>query len=183
MCARASSRSSTREPGSALMRRPSGAGGAGLRLTFAALAAVSLRCSSAGGSHGTAAEETSGCYQLRVTNWQPPLQLGGDLQFVLPPDRIHLTLERPERAWRKGSYVVTPAPGSRDTIYTSGEWLVSGGRVEILWTTGFSGLTMELSAGRNGLRGTARTFWDFPRPTQTAAVEGTPVPCPSDRGD
>jgi hypothetical protein len=122
-------------------------------------------------------EAVSGCYQLQLTAWQPAFPLGGDAEFVTPPDRMNLTLDKPEHPWRKGSFVVRPAPGSRDTIHTSGEWVLSDEKLEILWTTGFSGLTVDLSPTRHGFQGIARTFWDFPRATQTAGVEATRASC------
>jgi hypothetical protein len=156
-----------------MLRRRIG-GGLGLA------AVVILAAQGCAAFHDLKPEEVAGCYQVKLTDWQPPMQLGGDLEFVSPPDRIELKLERSEHPWRKASHVVVPTPDSRETIFTSGEWTVSENEVQMLWTNGFSGLTMELSASKEGLRlrGTAHTFWDFPRPTQTAGVEATRVACP-----
>ena len=51
------------------------------------------------------------------------------------------------------------------------------GSVRLVWSTGFSGLTMLLQPRGDTLEGIARTFWDFNRPTQTAAVIATRVSC------
>ena len=126
---------------------------------------------------GRTPEAISGCYQMQVTDWYPRMQLEGDTEFITPPDRVNLTLEKPERGWRKGGFVVRQEPDRRRSIFESGEWVYRDDKVEILWTTGFSGLTMDLSVTRKGLKGLARTFWDFPRATQTAAVEAKRVPC------
>jgi hypothetical protein len=148
-----------------------------LRRALAAILALAAHGSCASSRENRTPEAISGCYEMKVSDWQPRLPLEGDAEFITPPDRIHLELEKPERGWRKGSYLVRPLPGSRSSIFRSGEWVFSDDEVRILWTTGFSGLTMDLSITRHGLRGLAHTFWDFPRPTQTAAVEAKRVSC------
>jgi hypothetical protein len=71
---------------------------------------------------------------------------------------------------------VEPMDG-RYSVHGPGTWQYWGDVIKVAWSTGFSGLTMQLSSARDTLTGTASTFWDFPRPTQTARVRGSPIPC------
>ena len=158
-----------------LTRRPLGS--AKWHAAVAACLALTSQ-SLAQGSEKPTAAQVSGCYQLQIGAWQPALKLDRDVEFITPPDRVNLKLDAAEHSWRKVGLLVRQAPGSRGSIHTSGEWSVSKNvRVEILWSTGFSGLTMELANAPGGLHGSAKTFWDFPRPTQRATVEAKRVSC------
>ena len=122
----------------------------------------------------------SGCYELRVDAWKPTLNLGEDAQFVTPPRRFALELRRVEHPWRDGSLRVRQIPEKSRSIHTFGEWSVVGGnRLDVLWTTGHSGLTMQLESESGVLQGEAKTFWDFHRRSQTAHVLAKAIPCPS----
>ena len=122
----------------------------------------------------------AGCYEFRIGAWKPSLRLGADAQFVTPPGRIQLELKSVEHPWIEGSRRVLQIPGGQPSIHERGEWSVVGrGEVNILWTTGFSGLRVTLQEETGGLRGKARTFWDFHRRTQAADVIAEKVPCPS----
>jgi hypothetical protein len=166
-------RSSASPPHSPLTRYPLGRSGAFVALSM--LAGVAM---SAPGAERPTAAQIAGCYQLEIEPWQPALNLGRDIDFITPPDQVNLTLEKPEHEWRKGSLLVRQVAESRGSIHTSGEWQVSkSGKIEILWTTGFSGLTMDLASVRTGLEGRAKTFWDSHRTPQTAKVHGKRVSC------
>jgi hypothetical protein len=76
-----------------------------------------------------------------------------------------------------------PSNGSRTTVHGNALWMpTSGGAgIHIVWSTGFSGLTMDLDVKDEGafLEGEAKTFWDFPREVQTARIRAKRVDCES----
>jgi hypothetical protein len=127
-------------------------------------------------------ENIQGCYELTLSAWRPNLNLGEDAVFLTPPHRIQLFAERGTQGWESGGYVVKPAPGAEASIHRGSYWLPkSSHSIEIVWTTGFSGLVMALKIEGADLRGEAKSFWDFPRGRQTAAVAARKVECQSVR--
>jgi hypothetical protein len=124
------------------------------------------------------AGDFAGCYELRLTQWSPALSLGDDLIFVAPPSRVALTTT-PDHTWDEHAFRVNPEGGATPSIHKSSYWTSDTHRVHIVWTTGFSGLTMDLEQRGLDLIGTAHTFWDFDRPRQTSHVVATRVPCES----
>jgi hypothetical protein len=124
------------------------------------------------------AGDFAGCYELRLTQWSPALSLGDDRIFVTPPSRVALTTT-PDHTWVEHAFRVTPEGGATPSIHKSSYWTSDTHRVHIVWTTGFSGLTMDLEQRGLDLIGTAHTFWDFDRPRQTSHVVATRVPCES----
>lgn len=125
-------------------------------------------------------EAIQGCYELTMSVWRPDLNLGEDEEFITPPHRIQLFAERGTEGWEKEGYLVRPAPGARASIHRGSYWLPKGKRsIEIVWTTGLSGLTMELKVDGDVLRGKAKSHWDFARKQQTADVVARKVECKS----
>jgi hypothetical protein len=55
------------------------------------------------------------------------------------------------------------------------------GSIEVVWTTGFSGLVMGLTINGEELKGKAKTHWDFRRKQQTADVVARKVECQAAR--
>lgn len=127
-------------------------------------------------------EKIQGCYELTLSAWRPNLSLGEDAIFLTPPHRIQLFAERGTQGWESEGYVVKPAPGEEPSIHRGSYWLSkSSHSIEIVWTTGFSGLVMGLKIEGTDLRGEAKSFWDFPRGRQTAQVTARKVECQSVR--
>jgi hypothetical protein len=123
-------------------------------------------------------ESVEGCYELTVSAWQPALKLGEDSEFVTPPHRIQLFAERRSQGFESEGYIVKPAPGVAPSIHRGSYWSPKDSRsIEIVWTTGFSGLVMALKIEGTDLQGQAQTFWDFPRPRQKADVVAHKVEC------
>lgn len=119
-----------------------------------------------------------GCYNLTLSPWQPNLNLGEDAVFISPPRRVQLLAEHGTRLWETAGFIVRPAPGIQPSIHSSSYWVTTGRRsIKIVWTTGFSGLQMKLRLDPRGLRGEARSFWDFPRTSQTSDVVADRVDC------
>jgi hypothetical protein len=125
-------------------------------------------------------ENIQGCYELTLSAWRPNLNLGEDAVFVTPPRRIQLFAERGTQGWESEGYVVKPAPGVKPSIHRGSYWLPKSSQsIEIVWTTGFSGLTMILKIEGTDLHGEAQSFWDFPRRQQKADVVARKVECQS----
>lgn len=123
-------------------------------------------------------ENIQGCYELTLSPWRPDLRLGGDAVFITPPNRIQFLAERGTKGWEAEGYVVKPALGVKPSIHRGSYWLPKSPQsIEVVWTTGFSGLTMVLKINGTDLRGKAKSFWDFPRKEQTADVVAHKVDC------
>jgi hypothetical protein len=123
-------------------------------------------------------EKIQGCYELTLSDWRPNLKLGEDAMFITPPHRVQLFAERGTKGWEAEGYIVKPAPGVAASIHRGSYWLPKGPQsIEIVWTTGYSGLVMGLKLEGGDLRGKAQTFWDYPRKKQTADVIARKVDC------
>jgi hypothetical protein len=113
------------------------------------------------------------CYKLTLSPWTPDLNLGEDAVFVTPPTTIELT-----GTAERGGFLVKPALGAAQSIHSTAYWRpLPKAQIRIVWTTGFSGLTMILKREDSSLVGTAETFWDFARRIQKAKVRADEVPC------
>jgi len=124
----------------------------------------------------------SACYGLQLGKWDPVLNIGDDSEFSTPPAVVSFSRVKSEGFGSYGgkvSYRVLPTNGARMSVHGPGFWTpqTRTDSVSIVWTTGFSGLTMSLGVTTDTLSGTARTFWDFPRTRQTAKVLGVRVAC------
>jgi hypothetical protein len=125
----------------------------------------------------------AGCYELRLAAWTPAMRLGADTVFVRPPLRVELDTVRGSESIGRNGYVVRPAPATPPSIHRFSYWVPEdSGRIRLVWTTGFSGLSMRLQAEGDTSRGVAETFWDFGRPRQTANVVATRVACAAGSG-
>jgi hypothetical protein len=123
-------------------------------------------------------ESIQGCYELTLSPWRPDLNLREDVVFITPPHRIQLFAVTGTKGWEAERFIVKPAPGVKPSIHRGSWWLPkSSDSIGIWWTTGFSGLIMNLKIAGSGLRGKATSFWDFPRKQQTADVVAQKVDC------
>jgi len=124
-------------------------------------------------------EAIQGCYDLTLSPWFPEMKLGEDEEFITPPTRIQLFAERGTDFLETNGYIVRPAPGVKPSIHRSSYWMPKRSKsIEIVWTTGLSGLTMVLkTSDAEVLHGKAQTFWDFDRKKQTAEVVARRVEC------
>lgn len=133
-------------------------------------------------SHSTliSPDAVQGCYEIGKLEWHPKFE-GDDLVFITPPERIQILAERGTFGHEKDEYLVRPAPGFPKSIHRYSYWRPTGSHsLEIVWTTGFSGLTMRLKVDRDTLKGKARPFWDFLGRVPSARVLAHKVDCASD---
>jgi hypothetical protein len=106
------------------------------------------------------------------------MNLGEDTIFSTPPGRIELQAHRGTRSFERRGWIVRPARGTERSVHSFSFFTVtSSDSIQVVWTTGFSGLTMDLAAARDTLRGQAHTFWDFGRPSQSADATLIRVSC------
>jgi hypothetical protein len=127
---------------------------------------------------GVKPETVKGCYELTMSAWQPTVDIGKDEVFITPPHRIQLFAEKGKQGWEAEGYVVKAAPGIPSSIHRGSYWLPKKGQtIEIVWTTGFSGLVMGMKVEGDVMRGEARSFWDFDRKQQKADVVARKVDC------
>jgi len=125
-----------------------------------------------------APESLQGCFKLKMSPWRPDLHLGRDSAYITPPRAIQLFAEQGTKSIETNGYVLRPAPGARPSIHKASYWRIKGPEgVELVWSTGFSGLTMLLRPEGQNLRGQARTSWDFNRTAQTADVFAQRIAC------
>ena len=119
-----------------------------------------------------------GCYELALSAWRPALSLGDDEREWTPPPKIQLFGVRGTKGWEAEGYVVKLAPGIEQSVHRESYWNPKGPRsIEIVWTTGFEGIVMLLTVETPGLRGRAKSFFDFDRQTQTADVVARKFDC------
>ena len=133
-------------------------------------------------SHSTpiSPEAVHGCYEIGKLEWHPKFE-GEDLVFITPPERIQILAERGTFGREKDEYLVRPAPGFPNSIHRYSFWRPTGSHsLEIVWSTGLSGLTMRLKVDRDTLKGKAKPFWDFPSRGPTARVLAHKVDCARD---
>src|SRR5207245_1004921 len=89
------------------------------------------------------AEDLFGCYELKLSKWVPILSLGDDETFISPPSRVVLTTT-PDHTWDPRGFRVIAANGVAPSVHTFSYWVSYADHVRIKWTTGHSGLTMDL---------------------------------------
>ena len=118
------------------------------------------------------------CYEMTRGPWRPAMDVGEDSVFSAVPRRVRFTTARSSRWWRdSAAFAVEPLSGR--TVHGPGawRWRREGRELSVLWSTGYSGVTAELSIDGDTLRGTARTFWDFGRDPQEALLTAAPISC------
>ena len=120
-----------------------------------------------------------GCFALNLTPYAPKMHWGGDEVFIEPPELLELSgALSTEPFARESARTLRPLGPSSGHAHAYGEWWpVEDGGIRLVWGSGFSGVEVLLAKTQLGYRGTARTFWDFGRPSQTATASMWPVSC------
>lgn len=112
---------------------------------------------------GTAANY-AGCYELSMGRWWP-WAFGEDTKYVTPPKRIELSPDVETEGFGKDRLAVRSLPFSAESASSptrrASFWTVGKDeKIEITWTDGFTGLTVELNHDGSGLSGWAHPHFD-----------------------
>jgi hypothetical protein len=137
------------------------------------LAVLSPECSAqasnpSSGSNTRGENPTSsftGCYELLLGRWWP-WSFGGDTIYVTPPTRIELLPEPGTKGFEQNGLIIRAIPPQKPdpTVHpVSSYWQIeSTTQVDLIWTNGFSGVTLKLEKHGTELRGWAHPHFDFP---------------------
>jgi hypothetical protein len=88
------------------------------------------------------------------------------------------TEDRTLRPFGRGSRGVSELEARPGSVHHRGFWRVIGpDSVQVVFTTGFSGVVLFVHPDGSAWRGVAATFWDFDRQHQYAPVLLTPLSC------
>ena len=125
----------------------------------------------------TVEQRVKGCWVVQLGEWQPKTVFDKDSIYVTPPAKIELQ-DRYYYGVAGNRWNVLPANGAMPSVHHIVFFQSIGtDSIAIVWSTGYSGLSMRLAISQDTLRGTATTFWDFDRPQQTANVLLTRIEC------
>ncbi len=128
----------------------------------------------------SAAAPFAGCYELNLGRWWP-WGMGEDTRFATPPSRVELRLQRGRDGFEQNGLLIRTIP-SDPASRRSSFWLPQGNNgLDLIWTTGFSGVSLRLTRHGKELRGWAHAFFDFPRPPHVAHVTARPINCGYDQ--
>ncbi len=107
-----------------------------------------------------------GCYELVLGRWWP-WSFGEDTIYVTPPTRIELLSEPGTKGFEKYGLIIRAIPHQKrdPTVHpVYSYWQIeSSTQVYLVWTNGFSGVTLKLEKHGMELRGWAHPHFDFPR--------------------
>ena len=122
-----------------------------------------------------------GCYKLAIGRWWP-WGFGEENSYVTPPSRVELLSEHGTKGFEQYGFLLRTMPrkeeapaGSREFSY----WQVrSSDQIDLIWTDGFTGVTLELEKKGDELSGWAHPHFDavklIPR---TARVVARSIAC------
>ncbi len=102
----------------------------------------------------------AGCYQLNLGRWWP-WGLGEDAQFVTPPSRIQLLNKIGKEGWEKDHLILRPLPNAGGRGGPSFWDIESNQHVLMVWTDGFTGMTIEAKPDANGFSGWVHPHFDM----------------------
>jgi hypothetical protein len=121
--------------------------------------------------------EIAGCYQLSLGHWWP-WGFGDEAKYVTPPSRISLLNERGTNGFEEQGFLIRAMhPDLTDHKWYSW-WRVDPRGVYLTWTTGFTGVFIDLHRQGNELRGWAHPFFDTLRLVKhVARVKMARIPC------
>jgi hypothetical protein len=114
-----------------------------------------------------------GCFAVVVSRWEPPMSRAGDSVFVETPTRIRLLPDIGVDGLERNGFLVRNVGGGQVTKYRYSYFrAIQGDSIELVWSTGFYGITMRVATGgRDTLTGLAHTFSDFDGQPQQAPVK------------
>lgn len=106
-----------------------------------------------------------GCYELKLGRWWP-FGFGPDREFVAPPKRVKLLLDRGTEGMERHGFLIRAMPprnGEKAGRGRPSYWLIqSSSKIDLIWFNGFSGVTLSLEKQGDELRGRAHASFDTP---------------------
>jgi hypothetical protein len=122
----------------------------------------------------------AGCYELKLGPWWPT-GFGEDNMFATPPAQIQLLPILGTEGFEKNGLLVRPFPDAPESAFFRRRYsywrIQTGDTVQLIWTTGFSGVVINLARQGRELSGWAHPFWDFPRFPRIAHVTAKRFSC------
>jgi hypothetical protein len=133
-----------------------------------------------------ATSSLTGCYELKIGRWWP-WGFPRETDYLTPPARIELLSQVGTQGFEKGAYLIRSIPSSSGAAQGhewDSFWHVQGGRTELVWTTGFIGVTLNMRKEEDRLRGWAYPHFDAPvSPERVAYVTAQRISCGQRQAD
>jgi hypothetical protein len=108
----------------------------------------------------------AGCYELTLERWWP-WSLGEDTKYATPPTLVKLLLERGTVGFEKNEFLVRALPARKGTVSGRGGpsygQIKASNRIDLIWTDGFTGVTLALEKSGDELHGWAHPHFDAPK--------------------
>jgi hypothetical protein len=115
-----------------------------------------------------------GCYSLTLGQWSAELPE----PLPAPPTKLQLSDSLGTTVFENGRRVVRSMPAGSVKAYPFQFWEArEQGIVLVIFSNGFTGMTMDLAPSAGGLSGTARAFFDFGTFDLSASVQLTRAAC------
>lgn len=125
-------------------------------------------------------DRVAGCYDLYLGEWRPPAPNADSTYFALPA-RVRLSTDPGQGIFgQRHEFTVEVVPGAMPSMHRYSWWrLIGDDRIEIVWSTGFTGVEAELSrVSADTLRGEGVTFTDvYPSTNHRATLTAVRVRC------
>lgn len=124
------------------------------------------------------AQEVAGrCFELEHAEWTPAVDVGLDSIYMGLPSRVRFGSD-PAGTLLSGDASSLDVPeGALPSVHDIHHWVGRPDSLFLLWSDGFSGVRGSFSRSEGVLEGMVESFWDFPRPRQSALARLVPVPC------
>jgi hypothetical protein len=123
----------------------------------------------------------TGCYELTMGRWWP-WAFGEDTKFVTPPSLFELLSVHGKEGFEKDGFIIRAIPassaGSAGRKRASFWEIKPSGEINLIWTDGFTGVTLQVERHGNELRGWAAPHFDAPTLVpRRAHVIARKIPC------
>lgn len=127
----------------------------------------------------TAQQSTlASCYDLAIGPWPDGSHIEGDSLTFAPPPRVMMDTLSTYRGPVSAGMVLREAPGTIPSVHPFSYWQLNRDSVDLVWSTGFAGLSARLAISADSLHGIVRTFSDaLHLPPLEARITALPVRC------
>jgi hypothetical protein len=125
----------------------------------------------------------TGCYELELGHWWPWSFSDGEEHYVIPPSKIQLLATRGTDGFEHDKLLIrslSEAPMLHVGHRRASFWqITSSDAIKLVWTDGFTGVSINLSRHGNGLEGWAHPHFDSPHfIRRISRVKAQPISCP-----